>query len=218
MIWAKGAHQSALFQTFDCLRQVSPNLYFDRLLLFKVYKTPAKKVQRNYVSWDWRVMQIWGKTDLLFQKRKRSDQFWHEHPKVSKICTLIDSFCAKYRTFDFKKYIGINFHGTQEWYKIWKKPELWFGKWHEEFAKFLPEHLEVSKLGVWWDPFIQSRKYMSLKFTEELCVMTIKNDAKFEKEFNYCFKTDMGNLTNFDLSTRKRQKLALWLVHFMQSI
>ena len=50
---------------------------------------------------------------------------------------------------------------------------------------------------------------MSLKFTEELCVMTIKNDAKFEKEFNYCFKTVMGNLTNFDLSTRKRQKLAL---------
>ena len=28
--------------------------------------------------------------------------------------------------------------------------------------------------------------------------MTIKNDAKFEEELTYRFKTDMGNLTNFD--------------------
>ena len=32
----------------------------------------------------------------------------------------------------------------------------------------------------WWDPFLQSRKYISLKFTGELCVMKMKNDAKFE--------------------------------------
>ena len=41
---------------------------------------------------------------------------------------------------------------------------------------------------------------MSLKFTEELCVMTMKNDAKFEKELTCCFKIDR-NLTNFDPST-----------------
>ena len=29
---------------------------------------------------------------------------------------------------------------------------------------------------------------MSLKFTEELCVMTIKNDAKFEEEMTCRFK------------------------------
>ena len=59
-----------------------------------------------------------------------------------------------------------------------KKTDLWFGKWHEEFGKFSPEHLKVSKLGLWWDPFVQSRKCMSLKFTEELYIMTMKNDAK----------------------------------------
>ena len=48
-----------------------------------------------------------------------------------------------------------------------------------EFGKFLPEH---SKLGLSWDPSIQSRKCMSLKFTEELCVMTTKNNADFEEE------------------------------------
>ena len=49
MIWTKGAHQSAKFQTFDCSRKISPNLYFDRLL--KVYKILAKKY-RGVISHD----------------------------------------------------------------------------------------------------------------------------------------------------------------------
>ena len=31
---------------------------------------------------------------------------------------------------------------------------------------------------------------MSLKFTEELCAVTMKNDAKFEDELTCCFKID----------------------------
>ena len=50
---------------------------------------------------------------------------------------------------------------------------------------------------------------MSLKFTEELCVMTMKNDAKFEEELTCHFKTDMRNLTNFDSRTRKSKRIAL---------
>ena len=95
--------------------------------------------------------------------------------EVSKICTFIGSYCAKYLMFDLKKYRGVIFHDTEEWCKIWRKTDLWFGKWHEEFGKFSPEHLKVSKLGLWRDYFVQSRKCMSSKFTEELCVMTMKN-------------------------------------------
>ena len=50
---------------------------------------------------------------------------------------------------------------------------------------------------------------MSLKFAEELCVMTMKSDAKFGEELTCHFKTDMRNLTNFDSSTRKSKKFAL---------
>ena len=50
---------------------------------------------------------------------------------------------------------------------------------------------------------------MTLKFTEELCVMAVKNNAKFKEELTCHFKTDMRNLTNFDLSTRKYKKIAL---------
>ena len=51
---------------------------------------------------------------------------------------------------------------------------------------------------------------MSLKFTEELlCVMTMKDDAKFEEKLTCRFKIDMRNLTNFDPSTWKSQKFSL---------
>ena len=42
---------------------------------------------------------------------------------------------------------------------------------------------------------------MNLKFTEELYVMIMKNEAKFEEEMACHFKIDMKNLTNFDQST-----------------
>ena len=129
--------------------------------------------------------------------------------KSQKICTLIGSFYAKYMTLDLKKYRGVIFHDNEEWCKIWWKTDFLFGKWHEEFVKFSPEQLKVSKLGLWWDPFIQSRKCMSLKFNEELCVMTMKNEAKFEEELTCRSKTDIRNLTNFDASTRKSQKFSL---------
>ena len=58
-------------------------------------------------------------------------------------------------------------------------------------------------------PFIQSRKYMSLKLTKELYVMTTKNYAKFEKELTCQFIIDSKNLANFDTSSRKSQKFAL---------
>ena len=86
---------------------------------------------------------------------------------------------------------------------------MWFGILHEEFGKFSQEQTKVSKLELLLGPFIQSRKCMSLTFTGKLCLMTKKNDAKFEKELTCQFKIDMRNLTNFDPSTQKSQKFAL---------
>ena len=40
------------------------------------------------------------------------------------------------------------------------------------------------KLGLLWGTLIPSRKCMSLKHKGELCVMTMKKDPKFEKEFS----------------------------------
>ena len=50
---------------------------------------------------------------------------------------------------------------------------------------------------------------MSLKLPEELCVIAMKNDSKFGEELTCHFKIGMRNLSNFDQSTRKSQKIAL---------
>ena len=50
---------------------------------------------------------------------------------------------------------------------------------------------------------------MSLKFTEELCVMKMNKDEKFGEEWTCCFKIDIKNLTNFDPRTQKSKKYSL---------
>ena len=72
------------------------------------------------------------------------------------------------------------FDGTEDWLNNWKKTELGFQKWHEEFGMILPWHSRASKLEFWWDSFIPSRKYMALKFTGELYVTSMRNDKRFE--------------------------------------
>ena len=111
------------------------------------------------------------------------DKFWLEHLEPSKIFTLMGSFWKKYVLFELKMYRGVVFHDTKEWCKIWRKADLWFGKWQEKFGIFSPEDSKVSALGLWWDRFIQSIKYMSLKFMKEFCVTTMKNDANFERNW-----------------------------------
>ena len=59
---------------------------------------------------------------------------------------------------------------------------------------------------------------MTLDFSEQLCVITMKNNAKFEEELICHFKTDMWNLANFDSSIRKSKKKSSLIGSFDQSI
>ena len=149
--------------------------------------------------------------ELTFHFKTDMRNFTNFDPSTrkSKKSVSIGSLWPKYILLELQKYRGVIFHGTEELCKCWRKTDVRFEKRLEKFGKFSPEHLKVSKLGLWWDPFVQSRKGMTLKFTEELCVMTMKNNAKFEEELTFHFKTDMRNLTNFDSSTRKSKKIAL---------
>ena len=111
---------------------------------------------------------------ICFKKWQEFGEFWSEHSKVSKICTLTCPFWAKFITFDLRKSKEeLHFHDTEEWCKIWRKTDLWFDS--RNLANF--------------------QQCMSLKFTEELCVKTMKNVANFEEELTCCFKIDMRTLT-----------------------
>ena len=89
------------------------NLHFNGHFLTKVYNVWAKKVQKRYFSWHWKVMQ------------------------------------------NLKK----------NWPVVWNMTR--------GTGKSSQEHSKISKSELWWDPFIQSRRWMSLKFTE----WRMKNDA-----------------------------------------
>ena len=46
--------------------------------------------------------------------------------------------------------------------------------------------------------FCRSVLSLSEKSTEELCVITLRNDAKFEEKLTCILKNDMRNLANFN--------------------
>ena len=131
-----------------------------KIWTFMVYFYPKLKIyelkilQGSYVSWQW--CKNWSGIDLLVQNwHEESDKFWSKLSKVSKICTLIGCLWPKYIMFELKTYREVTFDGTEYWCKIWRKTDLYFQKW-QEFGKFWPEHLKVSKFGLRWDSFIQS--------------------------------------------------------------
>ena len=115
--------------------------------------------------------------------------------KSLKIYTLMGCFWSKYIMLGLKKYRGAAFHDTRVWCKIWRETDLWFGKWHEEFGKFWPEHTKFSKLELSLDPFIQSRKCMSLKQgvmrydNEEWCNIWSRTDLPFQNWNEECNKS-----------------------------
>ena len=142
----------------------------------------------------------WRGVDFSVQNwHEQFDEFWFKHSKISKICTLMGCLWPKYIMFDLKKCRGVIFDGTEHWCKNWRKTDFCCQKWHKE--------LKVSKF---FDVILlnPSRKCMSLKFTRELFVMTMKKDAKLEEELTCRFKIEMRTLMNFNPSTRKSQKFA----------
>ena len=64
---------------------------------------------------------------------------------------------------------------TQDWYTVWRKTDLCFWKWHEEFGKFSPGHSKVLKFGHWWHPFV------AFNDTEYLCKIWRKTELCFWK-------------------------------------
>ena len=113
-------------------------------LKLKMYELKIYRGVMCHDNEEW--CKIWRGIDLSVQNwHEEFDKFWPEHSKISKICTLMDCFWPKYIMFELKKYRGVMFDGTEDWCKIWRKTDLCFQKWHEEFSKFSPEHVRKSK-------------------------------------------------------------------------
>ena len=120
----------------------SKNWDFDGILLSKVDNLWAWNLEKSFVSWQWRMMQNLNRNWLVSSKLTwEIAQFLRRHSKIWRIHTLMSSFWPEYKMFEIKKYRGDMFDDTEFWCKIWRKTDLRFQKWHEEFIKFLPEQI-----------------------------------------------------------------------------
>ena len=136
-----------IWRISTCALESLKHLHFNGLLLTKVYNVCAKKVQRSYLSWHWRVTQnlkkswlvIWKMTWWIWQTFTRA-------LKSLKTETLMDSFYSKWKMYDLKIYRGIICHENEKWIKIWRGIALSVQNWHEEFDKSLPKHSKISKI------------------------------------------------------------------------
>ena len=150
--------------------------------------------------------KIWRGIDLSFQNwHGEFDKFWLKHLEVSKTFTLMCSFWAEYILFELKKYRGVIFHDTEEWYKIWRGIDMSFQNWHGEFDEFWPEHLKISKILTLMDSFwaeyilFELKKYRGVIFhdTERWYKIWRGIDLSFQNwqdEFDIVW---LGGLKNF---------------------
>ena len=145
---------------------------------------------------------------MSFQNwHEKFDEFWPKHLKVSNISTWMCSFWAKYILLQLKRYRGVIFHDTDEWCKIWRKTDLWFGKWHEEFGKFSPEHLKMSKLGLWWILLSIVENAWAWNLQRSYVSWQWRIIQKLKRKWLAVLKLTR-NFTNFDPSTWKPKKFA----------
>ena len=106
---------------------------------------------------------------------------------------MICPFCAKYTTFDLKKYREVIFHDSEEYQRLEERLACGLENDMRNLANF-PQNIQKSqKCALWSASSEQMIKCMTLKGTEELCLMALNIDAKFEEKLTCAFKNDMRN-------------------------
>ena len=159
---------------------------------------------------------------IAVSKYVEFDKFWPEHSRVSKRFTLMGSFWAKYTIFELKRYRGVIFDDTEESCKIWRGIDLSCQNWHEEFNKFWPQHLKVSKICT----FSLSNSSQSHRFsffwcnlctaTPDVSSLNINNAARvcrLSSHFLRLFTTTLLFLVYFSISRpRSIYVVSMWSV------
>ena len=97
-----------------------------------------------------------------------------------------------------KKYGRVMSHDTEEWCKVGRKTlGSKYGmknlvNFNASGGKSENLHFDVHST------FVESILCLTRKSTEELCVISLKKDTKFEEELTCALKNDKRNLANFD--------------------
>ena len=74
------------------------------------------------------------------------------------------------------------------------------------------------KFALWWASFVQSIWRFRWKSIEELCLMTLKSDAKFQGKPSLGSKNDMSNLVIFNASSGKSENTYILLLSIANKV
>ena len=176
-----------------------PKLKFNGLNLSKNYIPSPKTLLTDLsnITFNWLVVwkMTWG--------------IWQIISRALKIGISMGSFSPNLKKYELKMHREVICHDNKELHKIWRGSDLSFQSWHKEFDEFWSEHLKVSQIfilmGSFWAKYIlfELKNYRGVIFYET------EEGYKFGDESTCHFKTDIRNLRNFDLSTRKFQNCSL---------
>ena len=112
--------------------------------------------------------------------------------EISQIYTLMGCFWPKYIMFEFRKYRGVMFNGTQDWNIVWRKndvlPKITLRIWQI----FTRAALENFKSGIFMVSFCLKLKMHKFKNYTGVCVMTMRNDAKLKSNWLFSSKLAKG--------------------------
>ena len=171
--------------------------HFNGVLLNKVYNFWAKKVQRSYVSWHWRVMQNLKKNwHAVWKMTWRIWQIFTRALESLKIGILMGSFYPKLKMFQLKSYRRV-MSWQSRIMQILKRNWLVVSKLAWAIWRILTRALKSLKiwtlLGSFWTKYVMFhlKKCWGVMFygTEDWC--------KFEGKLTCAFQNDVRNLANF---------------------
>ena len=104
---------------FNASSGKSGNLYFDVLLLSKVYYVWAKKsTEKSCVITLKNDAKFEGELTCALLNDMRNFVNFDSTLKILKICTIMGSFWAKYIMFELKKYRRVMCHETEGWCSV----------------------------------------------------------------------------------------------------
>ena len=149
ILCTKGINQSGNFKHFECSGQNSP----DSSHFWSKKAVSLWILHQLFVSWDINFLYFFSLNFIYFKKMNpmKAQTWWNFAWAIEslKFCTLMGSFGPNQIQFQLKKYRRVIYHDTE----VYRKTDLWFQIWHEEFGEFSPNHTKVWKFIFKMDSF-----------------------------------------------------------------
>ena len=120
-----------------------------------------EKIQKSYVSWQWRVMQSLKKSWILVSKMTWRIWWIFTQPLKGSKISLRWAIRPKYMKFELKQYRGVIFHDTEQWCKIWINPDLVVSKMAWGIRWTFIRARKVWNIVHWWTLLVKSIWFFS---------------------------------------------------------